>query len=204
MAQGEPEQAFAKLDDEQRIRLKARLPEFSLVAHDAGDTRERIRVALPRQVGDLDPYNASAGLEVNFTFQVFSRLIDLDSHTQRLVPALAHHWRSERNGTVWHLWLRPGVRFHDGSQLSQKKYARPCSGCATSPVHFRNYTVTLSSSNWEQAGRLRATSTSQTICGRTRRPRQTHPSFPGSEMETFQPCRSAVVRSKSRDIVHID
>lgn len=116
LAQGELEEAFASLDGEQRQLLSARLPDF-LHVRSAGDSRNRLRIPLQRNVAGLDPYDAGAILELHLVRQIFSTLTAFDKETQRLVPALAHHWESENDGKVWHFWLRPGVRFHDGSEL---------------------------------------------------------------------------------------
>lgn len=116
LVKGELEEAFASLDGEQRQQLAARLPDF-LHARSSDDARNRLRIPLPRSVSELDPYDALASLEVHLVGQIFSRLTEFDRHTQRLIPALAHYWESEHDGTVWHFWLRPGIRFHDGSEM---------------------------------------------------------------------------------------
>lgn len=119
VADGELEQAFASLDGEQRKQLAARLPDF-LHQHNENGPRDRLRIPVPRPVRDLDPLDISTGLEALLATEIFSRLIEFDSVSQRLIPALAHYWESEESGTVWHFWLRPALSFHDGSPLEPK------------------------------------------------------------------------------------
>ncbi len=117
LAKGELEKAFASLGDEQRARLKARLYEFLPISRSSKDSSHRIRIPLHRQVEELDPCNVTGGIEASLIFQLFSRLTEFDKRSQHLISGLAHHWESDENGTVWHFWLRPGVRFHDGTEL---------------------------------------------------------------------------------------
>lgn len=116
LAEGELEEAFASLDGEQRKLLAARLPDF-LQAPQASGSRNRVRIPLRRSVSALDPVDIPTSLEAHLVSQIFSRLVEFDRTTQQLVPALAHYWESEDDGRVWHFWLRPGLSFHDGSEL---------------------------------------------------------------------------------------
>ena len=116
LAEGELEQAFASLDGDQRKLLAARLPDFVQVPQ-ADGSRDRLRIPLRRAVTELDPQEILFGLEAHLINQIFSRLVEFDQTTRQLVPALAHYWESEDNGKVWHFWLRPGLTFHDGSEL---------------------------------------------------------------------------------------
>ncbi|NIE55511.1 MULTISPECIES: SgrR family transcriptional regulator [unclassified Burkholderia] len=116
LADGELEQAFASLGDDQRQQLLRRLPDF-LGIHPAGSHGHRLRIPLYRAVDELDPYRVISRLEAHLVRQIFSRLTEFDRRTQRVVPALAHHWEPEEAGRVWHFWLRPNVSFHDGRLL---------------------------------------------------------------------------------------
>jgi len=113
LAEGELERAFAQLDPQQRRQLVARLPGF-LGATEGGS---RLRMPLYRPPDTLDPVYVSSRLEAHLVRQIFARLTRFDKATQRLAPALAHHWEGAEQGTRWRFWLRPGLRFHDGSAL---------------------------------------------------------------------------------------
>lgn len=116
LERGELEQAFASLDARQRKRLSARLPEF-LRMNRADAAGTRLRMPLFRPIESLDPHIVLHRLEAHLVRQIFSRLVEYDGETRRVVPALAHHWECEDAGRVWHFYLRPGIVFHDGAEL---------------------------------------------------------------------------------------
>jgi peptide/nickel transport system substrate-binding protein len=45
----------------------------------------------------------------------------------RIEPLLAEHWEAQNGGRRWQFWLRPNVRFHDGSLLSSTDVAQALS-----------------------------------------------------------------------------
>ncbi|MFZ6719126.1 SgrR family transcriptional regulator [Undibacterium sp. Ji49W] len=114
LARGDLEQAFASLEDGLRQQLAARLPEYLGVPDAACRS---LRMPLFRKVESLDPLKVYGRLEAHLVRQIFSRLTTFDHQQNALMPAIAHHWESEKNATVWHFWLRPGLSFHDGMEL---------------------------------------------------------------------------------------
>ncbi len=113
VGQGRLEQAFNRLRPAQRKQLMQRLPEFLGAA-----PRDRLlRIAAPRPLVSLDPLEVSSRLESHVVRQVFDRLCRFDAERQCLRPALAHHWEPMDQARRWRFWLRPGLRFHDGSPL---------------------------------------------------------------------------------------
>ncbi len=73
--------------------------------------------------------------------------MDADGHVQ---PALAVRWDSQSDDRRWQFWLRPGVRFHDGTPLSaatvvQSLTAQPCNGCPWGSVHASGDAVVFES-----------------------------------------------------------
>ncbi|POM14505.1 HTH-type transcriptional regulator SgrR [Burkholderia cepacia] len=148
LAEGELEQAFASLADEQRRQLLKRLPDF-LGIDTEGSHSHRLRIPLYRAVDELDPYRVISRLEAHLVRQIFSRLTEFDRHTQRVVPALAHHWESEEDGRVWHFWLRPNIVFHDARRWNRKTCGTRCCACVTSRAISSGYTVICST--WKSA-----------------------------------------------------
>lgn len=114
LACGDLEQAFASLDDTQRQQLATRLPEYLGMPDSACRS---LRMPLFRAVASLDPLKVYGRLEAHLVRQIFSRLTTFDHQQQVLRPAITHHFESENNAAVWHFWLRPGLSFHDGSEL---------------------------------------------------------------------------------------
>jgi peptide/nickel transport system substrate-binding protein len=74
-----------------------------------------LRVAIPSEVGSLDPW--ADGSPLVATRQVFETLVGIDPSTGVVVPALATSWRLGNDGTSWTFTLRDGVRFQDGATL---------------------------------------------------------------------------------------
>ncbi len=112
---GELERAFKHLAPEQRRQVSARLPGFLGVPEGQG---KRLRIPLYRPLETLDPLRVSSRLEAHLVREIFARLTHFNRATQRLAPALAHHWEPDAAGRAWRFWLRPNLRFHDGSPLT--------------------------------------------------------------------------------------
>lgn len=119
LAQGELEQAFARLPPAQRGQLMAQLPRYL----GAGNNRRQLRIPIHRQLTTLDPQQVSSRLEAHLVRQLFDRLCDFDVHSQTLQPALAHHWEAQDDARRWRFWLRPGISFHDGTPLDAQAVA---------------------------------------------------------------------------------
>ncbi len=96
---------------------------LAVAAHAA--TRPRyggtLRVELQAQISSLDPtagpenaVNARARAKLNDL--VFDRLVRFDAQG-KIQPALASRWEHDAQSTTWRFYLRPGVKWHDGSPL---------------------------------------------------------------------------------------
>ena len=76
-----------------------------------------------------DPWQASDSIGRRLVFDSLTRV---DS-TGALQPALAVRWKAQNGDHRWQFWLRPGVRFHDGSPLTpdsvQQALSRACTQC---------------------------------------------------------------------------
>ena len=106
----------------------------------------------PRQGGTLRvEMRADASQWMNSALRtlVFDSLTQLDS-AGSVQPALAVRWESQSDDRRWQLWLRPGVRFQDGTPLSaatvlQSLTAEACSGCPWREVHAAGDAVVFES-----------------------------------------------------------
>src|SRR5207253_6908898 len=74
-----------------------------------------LRVAIAPEAASLDPWSDDASLVA--TRQIFETLVEVDSATSRITPALASGWQMTNDGASWTFTLRDGVRFHDGIPL---------------------------------------------------------------------------------------
>jgi peptide/nickel transport system substrate-binding protein/oligopeptide transport system substrate-binding protein len=65
----------------------------------------------------LDPARSTDIYTVTLVQQVFDGLVDIDQDLN-LIPALARSWRVSRDGRVYTFELQPGVRFHNGRDVT--------------------------------------------------------------------------------------
>jgi ABC-type transport system substrate-binding protein len=65
----------------------------------------------------LDPVSVDSVYDALPVGQIFDGLVALDPGLN-IVPALADAWKISRDGRVYEIHLRQGVRFHDGSPLT--------------------------------------------------------------------------------------
>src|SRR2546430_5535235 len=93
-----------------RLLVAGSIP-WALAAHGA-----ELRVGLAADVTSMDPHFLAIAPNINIAWHVFDALAHVDEDT-RLIPGLALSWRAV-DATTWEFRLRPGVRFHDGTELT--------------------------------------------------------------------------------------
>jgi peptide/nickel transport system substrate-binding protein len=75
-----------------------------------------LRIAFSADVTTVDPHFLAAQPNLALTLHLFEPLITADARSG-IVPALAQSWRAV-DATTWEFKLRPGVKFHDGSDFT--------------------------------------------------------------------------------------
>src|SRR5690242_14271338 len=90
-------------------------------ADPAGDLTTRFggvyRRSLPGNPSSLDPAYATDVYAYAVVNQIFDGLVQFDSHLNP-VPAIAGFWEASVDGQVWIFYLRKGVRFHNGREVT--------------------------------------------------------------------------------------
>ena len=86
-----------------------------------GTLRATTRIA-PASLDPADKSQPDSVARQNLGSLMFETLITVDNHG-RLQPALATSWQAEPGNQRWRLWLRRGVKFHDGSPLTPEAVA---------------------------------------------------------------------------------
>lgn len=66
---------------------------------------------------NLEPGNITEGNSLIVQQQIYERLIEFKPGTTEPQPALATSWSVSADGKVWTFKLRPGVKFHDGTNF---------------------------------------------------------------------------------------
>jgi peptide/nickel transport system substrate-binding protein len=77
---------------------------------------QSITIGSSTEPSALDPHFSRTGNNQNVAAQIFDRLVHPDPNLQ-ITPALAESWKNV-DPTTWHVKLRSGVTFHDGSPLT--------------------------------------------------------------------------------------
>jgi peptide/nickel transport system substrate-binding protein len=67
----------------------------------------------------MDPLNQPSGENHVMVNMSYNRLADLTSNFE-VVPELAERWESNEDATEWTFYLRKGVKFHDGHELTSE------------------------------------------------------------------------------------
>ena len=85
-------------------------------AQAAGAPPGTLRVASAFDPQTMDPHGLALLYHSRIAFQVHDALVNRDA-AFKLEPALATRWQMT-DPTTWRFWLRPDVRFHDGSAFT--------------------------------------------------------------------------------------
>ncbi|MCS7463261.1 ABC transporter substrate-binding protein [Paenibacillus doosanensis] len=79
---------------------------------------DTLRFPLTQAVQTLDPAFTNFAAEGHLVNQVFDSLVRYNRLTQTIEPHLAHAWEPSAKRTAWTFYLRKGVLFHHGKELS--------------------------------------------------------------------------------------
>ena len=83
---------------------------------------------------EASPWQPADSIGRRLVFDSLTRVDDSGA----VQPALAVRWKSQNADHRWQFWLRPGVRFHDGSALTadgvQQSLAHSCTQCPWTAV----------------------------------------------------------------------
>ncbi|MBD8076320.1 SgrR family transcriptional regulator [Bacillus thuringiensis] len=95
----------------------------SIFGHKVEMTSEGRRDVLRLQVQmnldiTLDPVYATMRSECHTVKHIFDTLVYVDGNTNIIEPRLAFHWEYNDAEKIWTFYLRKGVHFHNGKQLT--------------------------------------------------------------------------------------
>lgn len=75
-----------------------------------------LRIGLSADVTTVDPHHLPSQPNLTTSYHMFDALTHVDDKA-RIIPGLAVSWRT-LDPVTWEFKLRPGVKFHDGSELT--------------------------------------------------------------------------------------
>jgi ABC-type transport system substrate-binding protein len=82
-----------------------------------------LHIASYTDMRNLDPAGPSDGFAQQAAHHLFAGLVEYD-RSGKLVPDLADHWDVGDDGRTYRFVLRPGVRMHDGEELTAEDVKR--------------------------------------------------------------------------------
>jgi SgrR family transcriptional regulator len=95
---------------------------YSYFGFKADEGKERqldtLRFPVYSSIASLDPAFTFYGMDCNVMNQIFDTLVIFNSEKQSIEPHLAHYWELNEDRTVWTFYLRKGVMFHHGRELT--------------------------------------------------------------------------------------
>ncbi len=77
-----------------------------------------LRFPVHKPIVSLDPADIHLSFDAHMIRQLFDRLVQYDTATDRIVGCLAHAWKRNEDATEWRFHLRKGVRFHHGREVT--------------------------------------------------------------------------------------
>jgi SgrR family transcriptional regulator len=85
-----------------------------------GGNEDVLRLPYYRPIGALDPLNSQLRTDAHWVKQVFDTLVEWDAERHQAVPHLALEWDCDESGRQWVFYLRKGVHFHHGAELTSE------------------------------------------------------------------------------------
>ncbi|EST11086.1 ABC transporter substrate-binding protein [Sporolactobacillus laevolacticus] len=77
-----------------------------------------LRIPMRRTLATLDPAYAAITSESHISRQLFDCLVNYNVSTNKFVPHIAHSWEVTLDKKVWTFYLRRGILFHHGKELT--------------------------------------------------------------------------------------
>jgi SgrR family transcriptional regulator len=95
---------------------------FSYFGYKAEEKEERrldsLRFPLFRKIYTLDPIHTYFASDAHVIDNVFDTLVSFNTATKLIEPRLAHYWETNADRTSWTFYLRKGVMFHHGREMT--------------------------------------------------------------------------------------
>lgn len=90
---------------------------------EVGDREKRLdtlRLPYYSPILSLDPAEMLFAKDLHLVKQIFDTLVRFDPKDRSMKPHLAHFWESDASGKIWTFYLRKGIRFHHGRELTSE------------------------------------------------------------------------------------
>ncbi len=122
---GEIEHAFQLLKDNgESVFVKERfvdwLSRYFGYQTEAGEhsPKEILKLPLYRTINTIDPADVFFSFDAHLIKQIFGTLVEVEEETGEVTAHVAHHWKLNDQATEWTFYLRKGVHFHHGREVT--------------------------------------------------------------------------------------
>ncbi|MFP3388224.1 ABC transporter substrate-binding protein [Brevibacillus sp. SIMBA_040] len=117
------EEAFRLIDKCANNRVKEQFLHWFMYSRgsekkDAKREMDSLVVLFDETVLTLDPAFMSLSSERHLLQHIFDPLVLFDEQTESIVPHIAHAWEADEAGTSYTFFLRRGIYFHHGRELT--------------------------------------------------------------------------------------
>jgi len=140
LEKGQHGKAISLAGDQQNLLIKLL---GQRLGYRVTDDYSSLRVPYYRPMPVLYPCLPLRRSETHLLRQIFSGLTRVDPTTAQPESDLAHHWTA-LNERHWRFYLRPGVRFHDGSELVSEDVVASLRRAAEQPLFTHLHSVIAS------------------------------------------------------------
>ncbi len=82
-----------------------------------GKSEAERKIALTADVGSMDPYRDNSVVGVQLQGHLYDQLVDFRGPDFTQTPLVAERWENP-DPTTWRFFLRKGIKFHDGKELT--------------------------------------------------------------------------------------
>jgi len=103
-------------------RLKPSVPTANTVP--SPSAASELRWSNGRRLKTIDPVLAAAPPETDLVRALFDGLTEIDSRTQRAVPAIAEKWESSHDWRTWRFYLRENAVWTNGRPVTANDFVR--------------------------------------------------------------------------------
>ncbi|MGC9149082.1 MAG: ABC transporter substrate-binding protein [Sulfolobales archaeon] len=90
----------------------------TLMSSPVVSAKDTLKVAIGVDLDTVDPHGQTTATVSNVLRHVYETLVWRDPNNLSVIPLLAERWEVSSDGLVYTLYLRKGVKFHDGSEFN--------------------------------------------------------------------------------------
>lgn len=84
------------------------------------EVKDVLHIPLQHSLYHMNPFFVTIAVEAHILNEIFDPLVRYNVDRKTVEPHLAQGWEVDEDYTFWTFYIRKGIRFHDGSNLTSK------------------------------------------------------------------------------------